>query len=107
MEVFIQGVLERATENSLNTFFEPVLRSLNIEEWICQKINQKPFAKLIFLFREDGVRFLRLHGRPQISSGRKLTFKGASLTCKESNRLDQFALRSLEMNRRVRAEQKT
>lgn len=107
MEVFIQGVPERATENSLNTFFEPVLRSLNIEEWICQKINQKPFAKLIFLFREDGVRFLRLHGRPQISSGRKLTFKGASLTCKESNRLDQFALRSLEMNRRVRAEQKT
>jgi hypothetical protein len=107
MEVFIRGVPERATENSLNTFFERLLRSLDIEDWICQKINRKPFANLIFLFKEDGLRFLSLHGRTQITSGRQLTFKNARLTCSEGNKLDQFALRSLEMNRRARAEQGT
>ena len=107
MEVFIRDVPERATENSLNTFFERVLCSLNIEDWICQKINQKPFAKLIFLFREDGVRFLSLYGQTRMISGHKLKFKAVWLNCSESNMLDQFALRSLEMNRRVRTEQGT
>lgn len=102
MEVFITGVPQRETEKNLNSFFKGVLALLRIEDWMCQKPSRKNWAKLIFLNPEDGQRFLSLHG----SFRSNLVFKGNRLKCSISNRLDHFALRSLEMDRKARAEQK-
>jgi hypothetical protein len=114
MEVFIRGVPKRETEKSLNDFFKTVLSSLQIEDWTCQKIAQKTWAKLIFLNPKDGLRFLGLHGQTKIVSGRhipspgsiNLIFKGTPLYCSLSDRIDKFALRSLEMDKETRAEHK-
>jgi hypothetical protein len=106
MEVFIRNVPRRETEKSLNSFFGDVLSPLNIEDWICQKIPHKPFAKLIFLSSKDGERFLHLYGQPDVAFGRNgtnLTFKGQSLCCNRSREMDIFAIRSLEMDRKSRA----
>jgi hypothetical protein len=115
MEVFIRGVPPRETEKSLNNFFGDVLSRLNIEDWICQKIPRKPFAKLIFLESEDGERFLNLHGQTKAAYGRNflppstinLTFKGRSLSCSRGREVDIFAIRSLEMDREARAKDNT
>jgi hypothetical protein len=114
MEVFIRGVPIRETERSLTTSFKDVLSGLQIEDWICQKIAQKPWARLTILNPEDGMRFLRLHGQTKNLAGRdypfpgstNLIFKGNPLYCSLSNRMDKFALRSLEMDKKARAEQK-
>jgi RNA dependent RNA polymerase len=114
MEVFIRGVPKRETEKSLHDFFKNVLCRLQIEDWICQKISQKGLAKLIFLNAEDGQRFLSLHGQTKNLAGRfvlfpdstNLMFKGNPLYCSLSDRMDKFALQSLEMNKKARAEHK-
>jgi hypothetical protein len=104
MEVFIRGVPKRETEKSLNDFFNNVLSRLQMEDWMCQKIAQKPWAKLIFLNSKDGLRFLSLYG--QSFSHTNLMFKGRLLHCSLSDRMDKFALRSLEMDKKARAEHK-
>ena len=114
MEVFIRGISERENERNLETFFDHVLGKLKFRDWICQKLGSKPFAKLVFLHPEDGQRFLRLHGlvkdlfgRNELSPGATyLLLKGKPLLCTESNRLDQMALRSLEMSRQARLDQR-
>ena len=89
MEVFIRGVPERETEKSLNSFFKDVLARLHMENWICQKITRKPWAKIIILDPKDGQRFLSLHGQTKNLTGRycpfpgstNLIFKGNPLKC--------------------------
>ena len=108
MEVFIRGVPHRETEKGLDNFFGDVLSRIDIEDWICQKVSHKPFAKLIFLNSEDGERFLSLYGSIQatyasnVSGGTNLTFKGQSLSCRRSREMDVFAIRSLEMDKKAR-----
>ncbi len=112
MEVFIRGVPGRETEKSLNNFFKNVLNRLKIEDWTCQKIARKPWAKLIFLSYEDGQRFLSLYGKTKDFSGSNflvpgrtdLIFKRSHLDCSLSKTLDIFALRNLEMEKKARAE---
>jgi hypothetical protein len=114
MEIFIRGVPKRETEKGLNDFFKSVLSRLQIEDWICQKIAQKPWAKIIFLNPQDGLRFLSLHGQTKNLAGRfcsfpgstNLMFKGNPLYCSLSDRMDEFALESLKMDKQARAEQK-
>jgi len=114
MEIFIRGVPKRETEKSLNDFFKDVLSRLQIEDWICQKIAQKPWAKIIFLNPQDGLRFLDLHGQTKNLAGRfcsipgstNLMFKGTPLYCSLSDRVDKFALESLKMDKQAKAEQK-
>jgi len=100
MEVFIRHVPPREAESNLNRFFGQVLSRLNIEDWMCQKIPRKPFVKLIFLRSGDGERFLTLHRS-------NLTFKGQSLDCRRSRELDVFSIRSLEMDRIARENDRT
>lgn len=78
------------------------------------KILQKGWAKLVFLNAEDGQRFLSLHGQTKNFAGRfvpcpgstNLMFKGNPLYCSLSERMDKFALQSLEMDKKARAEHK-
>lgn len=115
MEVFIRGISERENERNLEAFFDDVLGKLKFKDWICQKLGSKPFAKLVFLRPEDGQRFLRLHGLVkslfgcnELSPGATyLLLKGKPLLCTQSDRLDQMALRSLEMSRQARLDQRT
>jgi hypothetical protein len=112
MEVFIAGVPERETERSLNSFFKDILGRLQMENWMCQKQHRKKWAKLVFLNPRDGQKFLTLHGQIKTLTGgyypfpgsTNLIFKGYQLKCRQSDRIDKFALRSLDMDMKARAE---
>jgi hypothetical protein len=112
MEVFIAGVPERETERSLNSFFKDILCRLQMENWMCQKKRRKNWAKLVFLHPKDGHKFLALHGQIKTLVGgyypfpgsNNLVFKGHQLRCRQSDRIDKFALQSLEMDMKARAE---
>jgi hypothetical protein len=106
MEVFVKGVSERESERNLHDCFENVLRPLGIEDWSCQKLGKKPFAKILFLSPLDGQKFLDRYGYEQkqsTSSG--LAIRGKPLYCNKSNKpVDPFGLKNLEMNKRLREE---
>lgn len=106
MEIFIKNVPERATENALRSHFEKFMDTWAIEDWMCQKLGQEPFAKLILLFKKDGEKFLRLYNQGQMTKGPAFTFKGVKLTCLQGIQLDNYAIRSLEMAREARAAKK-
>ncbi|KAL9105886.1 MAG: hypothetical protein Q9227_008997 [Pyrenula ochraceoflavens] len=106
MEIFIQNVPERTTENVFSDFLEPILKRLSIIDFHCQKQKGKgkKFAFLTLLNRQDGERFLSYygpivnsHGRSHIPPGhQKLVFQGIPLRCSVSKKPpDPFALRSL------------
>lgn len=104
MEVFIQGVPERATENQLREFLLPVLTRLAIEHWHCEKRRGRRFANLTFLRNEDGNIFLSQYGlgiriSPLQNPGpvrTPLIFRGDQLSCRLSNKPpDPFMIRSL------------
>lgn len=98
----------------MTKFIQGVLDGLGLEDWVFQKISQKPYAKLIFLRPVDGQRFLALHGKEENSLGRHylpigrecLVYNGRSLHCSVSNRLDEFAVQSLEYERKFREERR-
>ncbi|ERF76596.1 hypothetical protein EPUS_05869 [Endocarpon pusillum Z07020] len=104
MEVFVRGVPERATERQVSAFFLPILTNLSIENWQCQKKGRKPFATLTFLSSKDGQRFLSWYGQARIGlGGADRMFQGKLLLCTRSNKpADPLALKSLEMDAKVR-----
>jgi RNA dependent RNA polymerase len=115
MEVFIRHVPERATEQQMSAFFQPILSKMSIENWQCQKKMKKKFATLTFLSPVDAERFLGLYGqiknhlnRDYLPPGRtNLRFQGTLLFCSAStNSLDPLAIKSLEMDAKARKAQK-
>jgi RNA dependent RNA polymerase len=116
MEVFLRGVPERATGQQMSAFFQPILSKLSIENWQCQKKMRKKFATLTFLSPADAERFLSLYGQMKNDLGRdylppghtNLRFQGTLLLCSQSNKsLDPLALKSLQMDAKIRQEKKT
>jgi RNA dependent RNA polymerase len=116
MEVFIRNVPERATGQRMSAFLHPILSKMSIDNWRCQKKMRKKFATLTFLSPEDAQRFLGLYGQIKNGMGRDYTppgrtnlrFQGTHLFCSASNKtLEPLAIKSLEMDAKVRKTQKT
>lgn len=107
MAVFVRGVPERITENELNKSLAGCMERLEIEDWVCQKFGRKPFANIIFLRATEGQRFLNKHGDTIGARVERLVLQGRYITCSQSSKpIDLLAVRSLDMDRKSRLEEK-
>ncbi|KAK3935151.1 RNA dependent RNA polymerase-domain-containing protein [Diplogelasinospora grovesii] len=66
MEVFLRGLPPHLTDRSLQSQLEPVLDKLNIRLYSCEKYNRKPYGKITFLHKRDGLKFLSRHGEEDL-----------------------------------------
>lgn len=113
-EVFLRNVPEELTHSSLEKQLEPIMQSLAISMWICEKPKKKKIAFLIFYNVSDGRKFLGRHGEiPLHSDGGLMTswgsksqsfmptksrlfLMGKNIYCKESDKQpDMFAVRGI------------
>ena len=106
MEVFVRNLRDEATEKQVKQFFQPILASLSIDVFHCQKPRNRGFAKITICDVQLGHKFLDLHG--QILAGRigfnavrqKLYHYGKPVNCTRShNSPDPFIIKSLERER--------
>ncbi|KAI9739001.1 MAG: hypothetical protein M1818_005315 [Claussenomyces sp. TS43310] len=104
MEAFIRNVPEQANETLLKRFFQSVLAKLSIQCFSCQRFRR--YATLVFLSKEDCLRFLSHHGQTVTSTGRsingprtvQLIFLNVPIYCSASNKQpDPYHLRCLEL----------
>ncbi|RDL29987.1 RNA-dependent RNA polymerase [Venustampulla echinocandica] len=98
MEVHVANVPPQSNEKALRNFLKPYLASLNITNFHCRKIRDKPFASLTFLNIDEGQRFLARHAQTRSAVRQKppLTFYGRQIYFSKSYRdPDQFLLRTL------------
>lgn len=63
MEVFLRGVPEDLTDASFRTELIPFMKSLNIDDWTCEKPRKRTLAWVTFLHTKDASSFLAKHGK--------------------------------------------
>ncbi|ATY60774.1 rna-dependent rna polymerase [Cordyceps militaris] len=66
MEVFLSNVPQTLPEDQLRKELKPFLTILGIVDWIVDKPKRKTMAWISFLKADDGVRFLKRHGKQVI-----------------------------------------
>jgi hypothetical protein len=58
------------TDHGLRNHLAPLMKSLHINDWSCQKPRKKAFGSVTFLLYPDGQRFLQQHGQQAIPSAK-------------------------------------
>ncbi|OGM49773.1 RNA-dependent RNA polymerase [Aspergillus bombycis] len=104
MEVFLHRVPADLNQHGFKRELQPFVKSLQIQDFICEKPRKKSFGTITFLRVGDGQRFLQAYGETQNSRsplhwGRKssLHIMGVDVCCKPSRYPPKpFALRTLE-----------
>ena len=59
MELFIDNLPPHITDNELKRHLTPLVKTLEIKDWSCQKQRKKKCGSITFLRLSDGGRFLR------------------------------------------------
>lgn len=101
MEVHISKVPPQSNEKALRNCLKPSLASLNIINFHCRKIRDKPFASLTFLNIDEGQRFLARHAQSVMATSTRqkftpLSFCGRQIYFSKSyHGPDQLLLRTL------------
>ncbi|KAF1842606.1 RdRP-domain-containing protein [Cucurbitaria berberidis CBS 394.84] len=57
MELFMHNLPPHITDNELKRHLTPLVNSLGIRDWSCQKQRKKKFGNITFLYANDGTRF--------------------------------------------------
>lgn len=106
MEVFLQNLPPDLGDQGLKDHLTPLLKALNIVDWICHKQRKRKNGNTTFLHAKDGEEFLRQHGEQQTGLFNKkgqprtiarLRILNMPVYCKQSrNPPDNFLLKSLE-----------
>ncbi|QMW36037.1 hypothetical protein G4B84_011566 [Aspergillus flavus NRRL3357] len=107
MEVFLHHVPADLNRHGFKRELQPFMKTLRIQDFICEKPRKKRFGTITFLHVDDAERFLQAHGeKPNPLGGFKSNLKlmGVSVCCKSSRYPPKpFALRTLEHEAQERA----
>ncbi|KAH0391708.1 RNA-directed RNA polymerase, partial [Aureobasidium melanogenum] len=99
MEVFINRIPPHCTERQLKRYMTSPLAEFGINDFVCEKLGNKAYAKLIFLDTDKGKRFISKYGK---SDGQRrpliqLNMNGHYINCAVSkNQPNEYFLRSLK-----------
>jgi hypothetical protein len=97
MEVSMRNIPITFTDAALQRHLDPIIASLNILDWRCNKFGDKPRGRIIFLEKHDGARFMAKNRQAQ------LHLMGTPVYCSVSKfPPDTFALRSLRRDAEAR-----
>jgi len=58
------------SDKELKKHLTPLVKSLNIKDWSCQKQQKKKFGSITFLYPEDGEKFQRKYGQQPSGASR-------------------------------------
>lgn len=98
MEVFINRIPAHCSNRDLERFLREPLAQFGIKTFDCEKVRNKPFAKVVFLDVEKGKRFLAKYGLRDSQTGplSQLSMNGHRIRCALSkNQPEEMLLRSL------------
>ncbi|KAH9885923.1 rna-dependent rna polymerase [Xylariomycetidae sp. FL2044] len=96
----IPAVLD--TSDKLRLELDPLITvRLGIKDWDCERPTGKNFGFITFLHRSDGEKFLTVHSQQVVPGSirhrSRLTLRGASVYCKQSDRMPSpLLIRCLE-----------
>ena len=68
MEVFMRNLPSDLTDHGLQNHLKPLMKSLQIKDWYCQKWRKKSFGSVTFLLHWEGQQFLLQYGQETIRS---------------------------------------
>lgn len=100
----MRGMPPDLTDHGLRNHLAPFMKTLQINDWSCQKPRKKTFGTITFLLYPDGQRFLQQHGEQTMPSAKfsrtrtkaRLTIMGKYVYCGLSKKpADPFLLKSL------------
>ncbi|KAE8313996.1 RNA dependent RNA polymerase-domain-containing protein [Aspergillus transmontanensis] len=107
MEVFLHRVPADLNRHGFKRELEPFMKTLRIQDFICEKPRKKRFGTITFLHVDDAERFLQTHGEKLNPLGglmSNLKLMGVGVCCKPSRYPPKpFALRTLEHEAQERA----
>ncbi|KAB8216270.1 RNA dependent RNA polymerase-domain-containing protein [Aspergillus novoparasiticus] len=107
MEVFLHRVPADLNRHGFKRELEPFMKTLRIQDFICEKPRKKSFGTITFLHVDDAERFLQAHGEKLNPLGglkSNLKLMGVGVCCKPSRYPPKpFALRTLEHEAQERA----
>ncbi|KAK0736091.1 RNA dependent RNA polymerase-domain-containing protein [Apiosordaria backusii] len=93
MEVHIRDVPADLTARTFQRHLEPLLKNLDIVNFLCEKARNKTYANVTFVHENDGHRFLSFYG----PRGRPLSMLGQTVRCQLSKkRPDENTLKVIE-----------
>ncbi|KAK4180689.1 putative RNA-dependent RNA polymerase 1 [Triangularia setosa] len=82
MEVHMRDVPADLTLGAFQRHVEPLLNSLEIVDYLCEKTRNKTYANITFLEASDGDRFLSVYGPHR----KPLSILGQTVRCRLSNK---------------------
>jgi len=113
MDLFLHNLPPNISHTELKRYLTPLVNSLKIEDWSCQKQRKKKFGSITFLHFKDGEQFQKKYGQqPSGVSGSgvtkhisQLTILGTPVYCTPSRYgPDRFLLKALAKSAEDRQE---